>query len=179
RATVEGASGPEGRYINTPLLAQAGAIVGDTDRSVTFRRASSEYIRVEVEAGDFTTDEITMEAWVKPATLTSGVGNRNVVMAGPQNTTLSEPVAMLYLTNAGVTFRVPDGLGATDAVGSALPTGQWSHVVGTKDAAGNIVLYVNGAQVATGNTAGAVTPNSTLRFYVGSSDLNFANNAFD
>jgi hypothetical protein len=46
------------------------------------------------------------------------------------------------------------------AVGIAVDTNQWYHVVGTYDGTGTIKLYVNGALAATTAMAGTYTPNS-------------------
>ncbi len=172
REEVGGITGEAGAYKNSPKLAEPGAIAGDSDKCVRYRRANSEYARIHFDnAEDFTSAEVSMEAWVKLASNTGGT-----VLAAPRNSTLADSIARLYCSMSGGNFTahfyVPDALGGTAADGSipgALNT--WYHIVGTKDSLGNVKIYINGVDAGTGFSAGAVTPNdATLYLYIASTN---------
>ncbi|MCW3014146.1 MAG: hypothetical protein JWO02_1238 [Solirubrobacterales bacterium] len=94
----------------------------------------------------------TLEAWVNPADTDDAM----IVQHGS--------AGALAIRGGHVFFRQVD----TDVTGPALPTGTFSHVVGTWDGH-TAILYVDGVPV--GSAASEKAPSGTSTFYVGYGDL--------
>ena len=88
------------------------------------------------------TTGMTLEAWVYPIVVDNAW--RDVIYKGDDNYYLESSSTNASKLSGGGTFRSAPIYGA-----AALPINTWSHVAVTYDRA-NLVLYVNGAQVATG-----------------------------
>jgi phytoene dehydrogenase-like protein len=65
--TMAAAVGPSGSYFNTPTLAEAGALTGDSDTAVRFTAAQSEYASVANNTALDLGNTFTIVAWVKRA----------------------------------------------------------------------------------------------------------------
>ena len=116
---------------------------------------------------------VTVEAWVEPTNSTQ------VYYAGIVSQDFSEPRTAPYTSyKLGVNtppwintfeFEVGRTDGATQLnAGSAWSSGTWYHVAGTFDGGGyGLILYVNGANVASGTTSGVPIAYSNGNFRIG------------
>jgi hypothetical protein len=120
-----------------------------------FESTSSQYAtRVAASVtGIVFTDDYTLEAWIKPESMTGAwqyiVGRRSAA-----------PGFALALTNLNQLATWGNNGAAEDSVSSyqSVPVGEWSHVAATMDLSGSIVaLYINGIAVpyTYSNTAAA------------------------
>jgi uncharacterized repeat protein (TIGR01451 family)/uncharacterized repeat protein (TIGR02543 family) len=92
-------------------------------------------------------DEISIEAWIKPANTTLGGPARIVTLsdgAYDRNFTLAQQ-ASAYNTRLRTTET--NGNGIPSLTAGAVTTGEASHIVYTRDASGVARLYVNGVEV--------------------------------
>lgn len=106
-------------------------------------------------------NEITIEAWIKPANLSQDGPARIVTLSeNPyrRNFTLGQGVygvqpADFYDVRLRTTDRTVNGFPSLTGPRGSLDT-TLTHVVYTRDATGTARIYVNGVEVATGNVAG-------------------------
>jgi len=172
RPEVEGQAGPTGTYKETPSLGQPSLIVGSDSTCVSFARANEEHVLIHVEdPDDYTLQNFSLEAWVQPVSI-PGTG---YIWSGPENTSVTnEPIWALGYDSTTVFFAVEDGLGFTDiSAAFVVPTTTPTHIVGTCDNTGAVTLYINGVQVATGTTAGPITPQGD-KIYIGNNGGNLS-----
>jgi len=129
-----------GTYTNSPTLAQPGALAGDADTSVGFDGVD-DYVSVP-DAASLRPANITVEAWLKPAT-----GSTDWASALMKTTpgTWGTGYGLYYRTAGTINFFVN---GYTNgAVATTIPLNEWTHVVGTYDGA-TVRLYTNGVLAA-------------------------------
>ncbi|NJP07483.1 MAG: tandem-95 repeat protein, partial [Chloroflexaceae bacterium] len=120
----------------------------------------------------------TIEAWIQPAledqggparivTISQDTGNRNVsLLQGSNGGDPSGQYNVRFRTSATISNGIP----STETVNDHADTTQPNHVVYTRDIFGNVRIYVNSVQVATGNING-----STFGTWNSSYDLALAN----
>jgi hypothetical protein len=117
--------------------------------------------------------ELTLEAWVRPTTLT---GYRMIL----DKTTTGEPANYYLALVGGVVefgFRASTGWREHRVSGGIGPTvGAWTHVAATySDASDRVRIYVNGVEVLSGSESASLVPNGEqLRLGVGFPDEGFA-----
>jgi Concanavalin A-like lectin/glucanases superfamily len=175
-AELQGSSGPAGTYKNAPELGQPSLIPGTDETCVKFVRANQTYGRIVPEdMDDILSVPFSLEAWVKPITRPDAA-----IIAGPEGTGTGAAIWGLYSTSTLVTFAIPDGLGFTDvSFAYVLPTTQATHIVGTVDFAGNVKLYIDGVEVASGGpTAGPITPTGNA-IYIGNDGVDLSSSGFN
>ena len=139
-----------GTYTNTPTLAQASLLPGETDTSVAFARSSSEYVDCQTmgNLGSQLTNGLTIEAWIKStdtgiwATIAGGSGTAS----GQQWTYLA------FDNNNRINFVVDPpaynkALWAISVVQTAVLDGNEHHIVGTFDGNDEFHLFVDGLEV--------------------------------
>ena len=164
-----------GTYNNTPTLGVTGALSGDTDTAATFAVGSSEDGRTAYGSWlDINTSNgFTVEAWVK----TTATGTTRMVAA--RNNT-STDVWHLTTETTGKPQLFIRNTAANSVLGpSAINDGNWHHVVGVWDGS-NLILYVDGSQVATtaANSTGLNTT-ASQGFNVGSRGNLFFDGSID
>ncbi len=107
------------------------------------------------------TAAITVEAWIRPATLASTTNQDRVVSktASYELTVSTGDTGCGFGTSGHVQWRAT--IGGTDArvCGGTLTTGAWTHIAGTY-AAGSFALYLNGARVANASRTGTLAVNA-------------------
>jgi hypothetical protein len=146
----------DGTYYFSPAMEQPGATPA-TGKSVTFDGAAS-YMGFGNPAGLNFSGQISLEAWVNPATNHSGaIGD--IIAHGFAGT----PAMEVFLRMSVGQYQVGSFDGANHAVAYPMPAGDlnnWVHLVGTYDGvAWN--LYRNGLLVARStNSTGAVSVDS-------------------
>jgi hypothetical protein len=116
-----------------------GAPQGEANTAATFDGVND--VVVVPDAAAHKPATVTVEAWVKP---NAGIPNYASVATKTTATTWSDGYGM-FAWNGGVAFWVNDDE-ANRVFTSALPSGTWSHVVGTYDGS-TIKVYLNGALV--------------------------------
>jgi concanavalin A-like lectin/glucanase superfamily protein/Big-like domain-containing protein len=110
------------------------------------------------------TPGMTLEAWVKPAT----VSDWRTVLLKERPGQLA--YALYAASDNGRPMTEIAAAAQREARGpSALPAGSWSHVAATYDGT-TLKLYVNGTQVATGTTSGSLF-NSTGALRIGGNTI--------
>ncbi len=148
-----------GAYENSPTLSQGGALSGDADKSTAFNGTSQD-LAVPYAAA-LNGSSFSVETWIYP---TGGAGTYRGVMASrtyPQGW-------VLYLGGSNdVEIWVNSGSGMVSVAGGSAPLNTWTHIVATFNGT-NIVLFVNGVQVASGSiTAGSYTAQSSHPLEIG------------
>ena len=142
----------------------ANAIDPPVSRSIVLGGAASDYMEIPVSIRQRLTDW-TFEAWVKPDSVTGGVGTivRRVVqnLGGGQN-------AMNYVlgleTNTSGGLRFYGGYVLTNGAqylvrGGSVPTGLWSHAAVSYDSRTSaLLLYTNGAVAVSSNAQYSAPP---------------------
>lgn len=130
-----------------PTLGVAGLLSTDADTAVGFDGTSSD-VRIGQAGSLDLTGALTLEAWIKPASLpTAGVSRSILAKPGSYALQLVGPSAAFTIVQLGVrrTVMAPAGV---------IAAGGTYHLVGTFDGATER-LYVNGVQVATSAVTGA------------------------
>ena len=162
-AYAEGSAG----IVEPNLAAAIGSTVFEFDRS------NSEYI--DLNPGvmkDFTSDNISISAWVKANTL--NVYDYIFVDGATSNNRI---VALNYASvRGGLEFGVGNGSVAR-ASGVSINTGEWYHIVCTYAAGGDLKFYLNGntTPVATATFSGALDLSSHTKSSIGGSAVHSAN----
>lgn len=101
-----------------------------------------------------TTGSITLEAWLKPRSLPSGV-NTATLISQWDVTQLNRSAFRLYMSSGGsLSLSLGDGTVTTDteSLGVSLGTDEWTHIAVSYDdetTYGAIAVYINGALVNT------------------------------
>ena len=152
-----------GTYQNTPTLGVTGLIAGDADTSVTFASASDEYVSIAtMPAGS--TSGATIEAWVKPGTLTTD--DFSVVGKwGAQG--VEHHLLRYYEAGASSFWRwgAYDGTARDVNITHQLTSGTTYHVVGVHDySAETFKLYINGSQQGTTQDLSAWSAMSAIAY---------------
>ena len=147
-----------GTYAGSPLptLGQPSATT-DTNTSANWSAVGG-WVEVPHAAALNLGEDWTIEAWVKPPTLTS---------AQPRGI-LSKGVGAYYLriNTAGYLEMAKADTSVIVASTVTLPAGAWRYVVATKNQLGEIKLYINGTD-RTGAITGATTVNNTGSLLIG------------
>ncbi len=116
-----------------------------------------------------TSNAITVEAWIKPASLGQNGPARIVTLSTDstnRNVTLGQDNAE-YDARLRTTDTSDNGVPSTGTAGNRVTT-SLQHVVYTRDAAGNVAIYVDGVQVATDTVTGNLSNwNAAYQFGLG------------
>ena len=136
-------------------------------QSLNLVKASSQYTSRTDTYGLTSWQALTEECWVKPASQPTAGGTIEISTIGWANI----GVRLRYWDNAGATtLSVFRHAWFTDTTflnyATTLSTGTYYHIAYSKDASGNVVLYINGTSVASGNvgsgTGTGVSASSTV-----------------
>jgi hypothetical protein len=168
-ATNSGSFGPAGNgsYIGV-IRKVPGAIVSDPDNTgIQIPNANggsggAARVRIPWQADLNANAAFSVEFWAKPA-ITSAIA----CPASSTDFNTTPRYGWLFYQGPGGLgdgngwyFRIIHSAGNSyAAVGLAIDTNHWYHVVGTYDGVDKIKLYVDGAPVATTTMTGAYTPN--------------------
>jgi hypothetical protein len=154
----ENGLGPDGAVVGGVTFGVPGALKDDTNTAARFDGTTG---TIDVGAS-FTfsgTTPFSWEIWVRPAVLN---GNFCPFLSSMTFDTNGDPVDGTYMVSysvGGQTFgferyHQSNDVFALDSAG--LEANVWTYIVGTSDAAGNGVVYMNGVAVLSGASAGAV-----------------------
>jgi hypothetical protein len=159
-----------GSYVGGVALNQPGAIVGDASGAILLDGATG-YGRAPNSSTLSLTGAVSVEAWVKwTATAT---GTQDIIYKGDGTTVAGTSFALAYVAGcAGCGLGFYSYIGNTAVCAcqsSALPGGQWFHLVGTRTAAGQLGFYVNGSQVASASDSGGPLNTVTAGVAIGAS----------
>ena len=146
-----GTSGNAGTYTGG-TLGQAGAITGDSDTTVYFDAASSEYVAIS-HANDYLLDNGTIQLWFNADTAATGDLQHLFSKDSQGNDTGGH--LSIYLTASGrlETRFQSDSASYFVTSPAAVTAGQWHHVA-FSFGAGGMALYLDGALVDTDGYAG-------------------------
>jgi YD repeat-containing protein len=159
-----------GLYLGSETLGAAG-IIGD-DTAVTLN-GSSGYINDLTPVPSPQGSPFSEEIWFKTATTQGGT------LIGFNNALTGTPTAWdrtLYMTNSGtLMFGIWNGSGVTTiGSNSAYNDGNWHYAVGVLTSAQQLILYVDGSQVASSSTG--INDNATWGGYWNVGYTNYASN---
>jgi hypothetical protein len=101
------------------------------------------------------TQSLTLEAFIKARPLQPGTGGFGVIVLRADNRPGLDPYALVMQSPGNiVSFQIQNASQQTVLLSATIPYDQWLHVAGTlDDATGAMKLYIDGAQVASTNTA--------------------------
>ncbi|MFC7590556.1 LamG-like jellyroll fold domain-containing protein [Nonomuraea antimicrobica] len=134
----------------------AWTVTGKYGQALSFNGTSS-WVTVADSGSLRLTDGMTVEAWVRPSSVT---GWRTVVM---KEFGADLAYAIMGSGSSGPGAFIHTTSGANAPASANLPLNTWSHVAATYDGS-TLRMFVNGAQVATNPTTGALrTGTSPLR----------------
>jgi len=151
-----------GTYTNTPTLGSNGVLSGDTDTSVTFTAANSEYVTMGDVLDFERTDPFSLECWFKINT--PGLTDRLIAKIN-----FSSPFEGYQIVNHAsgyMRFDLINGSGnniTVITVATGFDDGEWHHVVLTYDgssSAAGVNIYVDGVDeplTITADTLSATT----------------------
>lgn len=147
-----------GTYVNTPTLAQTGALAGDSDTAVLFASASTQAVTVTHNATLNLADTFTLEAWIK-RTATQGT-DQGIVSKGFGAYYLRiNSDNKVHLLRSQVADMVGSTITITD-------TTTWHHLVATKSGA-TMNLYIDSVDV-TGATSNSTCADNTATLAIAS-----------
>lgn len=150
------ATGNTGTYRGGYTQNQPGAIPSDPD-GATLLDGSTGTIRAKNTPSLNITGPISVEVWVKwSGTPTT----QDIINKGDGATVAGTSYALAYVpgcNGCGLGFYTYIGNAFVCACqSSALPAGQWFHLVGTRTASGQVSFYVNGTLAASANDGGGL-----------------------
>jgi hypothetical protein len=122
-----------------------GAASGDGGSGHQINSANNPYA-----SSVFSGNGLTLSAWVKPV---SNSGTKHVI---------SMEGAYILDVNTGRVGLEINGSGSDLTSSASVPTGSWTHIVGTSDSSGHLKLYVNGVADSTGSFRSIPPQKSTL-----------------
>jgi hypothetical protein len=125
-----------GTFFASPQLNTPGALVGDINRAVTFD-LSTNYVTVP-DAAALRPAHITLEAWVNP---NAGIPDFSSIATKTTVSSWDDGYGMYYW-GGNAYFWINDD-STNYARATTVPTGAWTHLVGTYDGA-VINMYKNG-----------------------------------
>ncbi|MDP2934112.1 MAG: LamG domain-containing protein, partial [bacterium] len=132
-----------GNANNGTLSGGVKTAIGKSGQALSFDGGSG-YVNVGNTASLDITGAITMSVWVNSATATS-LGR--IVAKGTYGGSQLGYSLQLYPSTGGkVSFIVSDGSEAIIKSNASITDGVWNHIVGVRDASGNMKLYVNNVQ---------------------------------
>ncbi|MCW0218643.1 MAG: putative Ig domain-containing protein, partial [Prosthecobacter sp.] len=155
-------NGPGDALGTNPSIALNGLAYTDGSIGAAFDFDGVDDVVEVTDAAALKPAQITVEAWVNPAT--SGLTTNGVVVTKTTGTAGTDGYGLAQLGNASTFgFWVNDRAG--NRVTATLIPGVWSHVVGTYDGT-TMRLYVNGGQVSSRSYSTAIN-HSTAAFRMG------------
>lgn len=157
-----------GSYLNSPLLGQAGAILGDTDTALGL--GGNSLTRVQMTSfSSFPTSEISVEYWMKSSDQTEKGTVFSYAVPGTDNEFLIYDYQDLdiYINQAAID------------VGVKLTDGIFNHVVVTwKSSNGSLKVYKNGALAFSGTHQAGIPMTSGGNLVLGQ-DQDFLGGGFE
>lgn len=145
------------------------AASGDASGAYDFDDAASSYIEVSNDATLNPTTAITLEAWVRPGTVS---GTDPIVAKNGQY--------KLEVVNGTIVFTLTIAATEEDLVTvDTIDTNEWSHIVATYDGADQRI-YINGSEsISVGQTGTIDTSGSTFRIGHQASTANYFDGVMD
>ncbi len=143
--------------------------------SILSFNGSSDYVSVPSNATLNVASQVTVEAWVRPASISSEMG-----IAGTwDDVSGSNRSYLLWLLNGVPSFYVSHAGGDSTAVNATttLQVGTWYFLAATYDGA-NLKIYVNGVLQGTTTATGAIHTNAKP-FYIGLQNAGGASRYFN
>jgi hypothetical protein len=168
-AQDETANNLDGVYENTPTLGTAGLLVGDTNKAVDLTASSSERVTV---ADNTLLDptNLTLEAWVRPDSSLS-FGQTRTIFAKTNSQGNDFSYSLQYARSGFTTnqlqFSITTTSNTTYAVTQTLTSGTKYHIAATYDGS-RMRIYVNGAEVGSGQAKTGSIRNSAQPLRIGS-----------
>ena len=128
---------------------------------------TNDYVSVPDSASLDVTGAITVEAWLKPNTVSASADWRAVVYKLHASGTDKGGYGLIAETDQSAVYFFTESGGVAFA-GADLTLDAWNHVAGTLDATGYMALYVNGVLKDSGIVGTAYLPHQTDRpLYIG------------
>lgn len=152
----------EGPY-RLPVTAINQAKVTDTQAkfggtSGTFDGSSDGFTMPWHEGLQFGSGEWTVDAWVRPTSLSSA---RLIVCVRYGDTAATNSWSLAMAAGGAAELIISDGTTAQNINGGTLTNNAWNHVAADVDATGKARLYLNGVMVA--SQAGSIAPQDLRR----------------
>jgi hypothetical protein len=162
-------SGKTGTLVNSPAWT-----TGHTGSALTFN-APNEYVAVDGGGtlANLHTSGLTVAAWIKPASATGRIVDKNNDDYGGWFFKLESDGTLQFVSNA---FEAAPALRSS---GDAIDMGTWQHVAATWDGSAtgsHIHLYINGvlSDGAGSNGSGTIHTDSTTPFAIGNRPVDAA-----
>lgn len=140
-----------GTYQNAPTLGVAGALAGDSDTAITLNGTSQ---RVLVNHAP-PSDPVSLSIWAKR----SSTGAAMALFSASSNGWLFQ-----FTATGTLSFEKENAVVLLATTATYTDT-NWHHYCATKDALGNVAIYVDGVAAATGVTIFTIASNPN--FYIG------------
>jgi parallel beta-helix repeat protein len=141
-ASDSSTNGRNGTYNGGVTLGGTGGITDPNNRAATFDGVN-DYVSVP-SPSSFATSQVSVESWVNPDPTMPLYGT---VAMKSSSSSWNDGYGM-YWNSGKLRFFVNNYNGTNTYVEATVPTGSWSHVVGTYDGTA-LKFYINGALVAT------------------------------
>ena len=158
----------ENNAVNYGVTPSAGEIGGAGS-------VSSSYFQVPPSSSFEPATAVTLEAWVNPTSVRYGYPTI-IALSSSSSSPCGLYWACSYAMSFGdqsqmvPMFLVNESGGSNSVTGSAIPLGQWTHLVGTYDGA-NEILYANGLPTASQAMTGNINYVTGNDLFIGSSGV--------
>jgi RHS repeat-associated protein len=150
-ATDNTGNGNTGTYSGGFTIGQTGAIQGDPDTGVLFD-GNTGHVAVPSSASLDMTGNLSVEAWIK---LANAGTTQLIINKGDGANANASAYELGFVPATGVVFDTfVNNTRVRAASSSALSVGQWYHLVGTRSAAGTLLLYIDGQLAGAANDGG-------------------------
>jgi peptidoglycan/xylan/chitin deacetylase (PgdA/CDA1 family) len=149
-AVVDQKAANSGFYFNGVVLGAASLLGQDAANAACTFDGVNDFANIYNSASLSPTAAVTLEAWIKPASLPAVGASRSIVSkVGAYSLQLSGPLLEFSIVQSGV-------VRAVQAASGAIQVGGTYHLVGTYDGTTQR-LYINGVQVASVARSGAIS----------------------
>ncbi len=159
-------NGNTGTLVNGPAWTTDTPFAYSGNHALSFD-GSDDYVSVADSTSLDVTGAITVEAWLKPNTVSNSLDWRAVVYKLHTSGTDKGGYGLIVEVDQSAVYFFTEAGGVAFA-GADLTLDAWNHVVGTLDATGYMALYVNGEVKDDGNVGSQYLPYQTDRpLYIG------------
>ncbi len=142
--------GNNGYFVGTAT--STAKAIGKVGQAFNFN-GSSDSIEIAHNANQLPTDGLSFSVWMKAD---SHGGNSRGRLIDKSTGTQAQGGFTLFTTNSGGDGQIGFAINNSSAIQSgsgSYALGQWVHVAATATAAGASIIYINGVQTTSGNTA--------------------------
>jgi hypothetical protein len=133
---------------------------------------AGDYLSIPDAAGlEIGSNSMTFSCWVRSTTIAGGTAE---IFSKRLNNSVYAPI-VLYRSGGNISLQMCNSSGAwqLSISGASITANTWYHVAVVRDSVGNVVLYVNGRNSASGTLTGSAIDNADAWLIGGDTNTNY------